>query len=363
MSAAAVLTNPIGLSHTYASQLTELRNYAGDQIIDAQGDNTRVQSSTILQLQAPTVTLPGVSINATEASMTKLLVSGNVDVTANITAAALAAPAITAVTGVATPVISDATSITLQAPQVNIAGDLTMDSVTATIEATAPIVNATTKLVTPNVTVTDPATQDLVVDARQAQFSGKVVSATGVIAPSFSTADVLNDDMTVSAKNIILNGNVEIKGTLDTINTQILTVKDKEIVVGVIDADGDGLNDDPLDTVRDNGGLVVAGAPANLPSGTDATLYEHSLRWKLKDGDFDATEAAMAPHQKPMWTFSGGGIAIATPDLNAQAATWFMAPYFDAATQTASLGLYFKSEGFDPVLVQNFSTDIPNSGP
>jgi hypothetical protein len=359
MSAAAVLTQPIGLSHTFTSKFTQAFNQNGDQIIDAVGDDTRILSSTAVEVVAPSVVLPGATMTAAEATMTKLVVSGDVDVTTNITAATLSAPAITAVTGVATPIISDTTSITLQAPQVNIAGDLSMDSVTASIQATAPIVNATTKLVTPLVSVVDPVTQDLVVSARQAQFSGKVTTVTGVVAPSFSTADPLLDDMTVSAKNIILNGNVEIKGTLDTINTQVLTVKDKEIIIGVVDADGDGIDDDPLDTVRDNGGLVIAGAPANLPAAADASIYEHSLRWKLKDGDFDATEAPMAPHQKPMWTFSGGGIAISAPDLNGDAASWFMAPYFDAATQTASLGLYFQNFGNAPLLVQNFSTAIP----
>jgi hypothetical protein len=49
-----------------------------------------------------------------------------------------------------------------------------------------------------------------------------------------------------------------------------------------------------------------------------------STRWKLKDSDADATRSAYgAPHQKPMWTFSGGGIAISAPDLgDAHRGSW-----------------------------------------
>jgi hypothetical protein len=127
-----------------------------------------------------------------------------------------------------------------------------------------------------------------------------------------------------------------------------------------VDTNGDGVADDVTDTLRDTGGIIVSGTPANIPVGKDAALYEHSIRWRVKDGDFDGTGAAMAPHQKPMWQFNGGGLSIQTPDLNDVAAQWFFAPYFDSVTNTASLGMYFKASGFDPVLVQNFSTPIPS---
>jgi hypothetical protein len=359
MSAAAILTQPQGTSYSYTSRVTEIRNSAGVKVVDLSTDATLITSTTAVDVSAPVVTLPGISTNATETTVAKAVVTSDLDVTANITAATASVPVITAVTSVATPLITDATSITLSAPAVTLTGDLAMENVVANVSATAPVVNATTKLVTELIETTAPTTSDLVIAAREVTFNSRIAVSGDVIAGAFRTANPLADDMTVTAKNIILNGNVEIKGTLDTINTEILTVKDKEIVLGVIDADGDGVADAGTDVLRDGGGLLISGTPANMPGGTDAALYEHSLRWRLKDGDFDTGGAAMAPHQKPMWTFNGGGLAVATPDLNGAEATWFMSPYFDATSQTASLGLYFKADGFAPVLVQNFSTPIP----
>jgi hypothetical protein len=42
-----------------------------------------------------------------------------------------------------------ATSVTIDAPQVNLTGDLALENVVANVSVTSPLVNATTKLVTP----------------------------------------------------------------------------------------------------------------------------------------------------------------------------------------------------------------------
>lgn len=361
MSSATVLTQPQGTSHSLISRVTELRNRSGDKVVDLATDDVLVSSATTVDVTAPVVTLPGVSTTATETTVVKAVVTSDLDVTANITSATASIPVITAATSVDTPLVKNATSVTIDAPTVNLTGDIAVENIVANVSATTPLVNATTKLVTPLIEVVDTATDDLTVSAREVAFNAQVAVTGDVISTTFRTPDPLADVMTVSAKNIVLDGNVEVKGTLDTVNTEILTVKDKEIIIGAVDADGDGVADATTDTVRDGGGVIVSGAPENLPAGTDAALYEHSLRWRIKDGDFDSSGNSMAPHQKPMWTFSGGGMAIASPDLNGQTATWFMSPYFDSVTNTASMGLYFKADGFDPVLVQNFSTPIPTN--
>lgn len=358
MSAAA-LTQPVGTSHTFTSRVTEIRNRSGDKILDVSADATLIASTTTVDIAAPLITVPGISTTAAETTITKAVVTSDLDVTANITAATASIPIITAVTSVATPLITDATSVTIDAPTVNLTGDLAMENIVANVSATAPLVNATTKLVTPLIEVVDTAVDNLTVSANEVTFNARIAVTGDVVSTTFRTPDPVTDNMTVTAKNIILDGNVEVKGTLDTINTEILTVKDKEIVIGAVDADGDGVADDVTDTLRDMGGIIVSGTPANIPAGKDPALYEHSIRWRVKDGDFDGTGVDMAPHQKPMWQFNGGGLSIQTPDLNGDAAQWFMAPYFDSVTNTASLGMYFKANGFDPVLVQNFSTPIP----
>jgi hypothetical protein len=83
--------------------------------------------------------------------------------------------------------------------------------------------------------------------------------------------------------------------------------------------------------------------PANIPVGR-TLLCTNTIRWRVKDGDFDGTGAGSSL-QKPMWQFNGGGLS--DPDLNDVAAQWFFAPYFDSVTNTASLGMYFKASGFD----------------
>jgi hypothetical protein len=71
--------------------------------------------------------------------------------------------------------------------------------------------------------------------------------------------------------------------------------------------------DDVTDTLFGYGRNHRVGYARQYSRWKDAALYEHSIRWRVKDGDFDGTGAAMAPHQKPMWQFNGGGLSIQTP--------------------------------------------------
>jgi hypothetical protein len=167
----------------------------------------------------------------------------------------------------------------------------------------------------------------------------------------FEAVDPANDTITITAKKIQLNADFEIAGTLDTANQRSLLIKDKVLTLGANDADGDGVVDVD-DTTRDGAGIVIPGEPANMPAGTDAALYEHSLKWMLNEGDFTPAGAAIAPHLKPTWQFNGGGVGICAPDLHARKSRFFFAPYY--TTSVASLGLYYSIEG-DVKLVQTFA--------
>ena len=161
-----------------------------------------------------------------------------------------------------------------------------------------------------------------------------------------------NDTFMVEAKKVKLAANVTVKGRLDVINTETMLVRDTTIALGAIDADGDNLVD-PSDITRDGAGLVIPGTPANLPITKNATAYEHSVKWRVHDGDFTGGGIAVDPHLKPMWNFTGGGVAIACPDARDRIAKFVFAPSFTSTS--ASLGLYY-DVGENAYLVQNFAT-------
>jgi hypothetical protein len=360
MSAAAVMTQPTGLAAVRDVRFTNAQNQFGEVIMVNEALLTTMKHTTKLVIDAPVIQLAG-DLNVDDVT------AANVTATVKLTAPILAGTEQATTDGLGV----EAGPISIDATTVNLTGDVAAVGDVSAAKVVAPIVEAetavaSTSLTTPEIIGVDmEGTTFLNVTAQFTDVSGHLIaqqdieSATQVIAPTvqaltFTVADPLTDDMNVTARNIILNGNVEIKGTLDTINTQVLTVKDKEIKLGFIDADGDGVDDQTTDTLRDGGGIIMPGEPENLPAGKDGALYEHSLRWKRKDGDFAVGGAELAPHQKPLWTFSGGGIAVDAPYGNNLMGSWFMAPYFDAVTSVPSFGLYYKSAGADPVLVQDF---------
>lgn len=177
------------------------------------------------------------------------------------------------------------------------------------------------------------------------------VVADRVVTNLFEAVNPANDTITVTANKIQLNADIEITGSLDSVNRRDLLIKDKILTLGANDPNGDGTVDVD-DTNRDGAGIVIPGAPANMPNGTDATLYEHSMKWRLNSGDFASNGDAIAPHLKPTWTFKGGALAITGPDSQARKARFFFAPYYTA--NVASLGLYY-GVGSDVKLVQTFA--------
>jgi hypothetical protein len=221
------------------------------------------------------------------------------------------------------------------------------------VAVVAPLVTLPAATFTDDLTTIDKL--QVTGDTTLAAVTATSLTADTVTCADFKTENVLEDDMTVTARKIIILGDLQIDGTLDTINTTVLTVRDKTITLGAVDSDGDGILDDLTDASRDEAGIVIPGKPSNLPADKPEANYEHSVRWKLKEGDFATDGAVMAPHQKPMWTFSGGGVSISAPDANNRLAEWFLSPAFDAVTNQATLGMYFQEFGMEPVLVQNFT--------
>jgi hypothetical protein len=355
------MTVPYGRTHASEFRFTTATNALGNVMMASDLDSTSVNHDTLIDVVAPTINLTGAvgiqgdltadNFIARQSVVAPKLVGQDVEGTKMLSLEAdnvNMSPAGTLwvddlrTTGETTEMAISAAKINISGPVDITSGDLTVPRVEVATEVVAPLITGAV--------AAGSGLPELILAA------DTVIVPTGgtIQANSFTTADPLNEDMVLYARNFVLNGNVEVKGTLDTINTEILTVRDKEIKLGFIDANGDGIDDETTDTLRDGAGIVLPGAPENLPVGVDAANYQHALRWKRNEGDFAVGGAPFAPHQKPMWSFSGGGIAIDAPYGDNLMGQWFMAPYFDAATDTASLGMYFKRDGAAAQLIQNF---------
>ena len=199
-----------------------------------------------------------------------------------------------------------------------------------------------------------------VVQVPSGSFTPDAASFTNVVTNSINAVNVASDTITMTSKNVIVNADMQVRGTLETINATELKVNDKTITLGVLDANDDGLTDAD-DRTRDRAGVVVAGAPQHLPPGKDPDMYEHSLRWHRERGDFSSDGAPVAPHDKPLWSFSGGGVGISAPDHMDRKAQFFFAPYFTPVS--ASLGLYYALGDGRVKLVQTFSATPFGSSP
>jgi len=171
------------------------------------------------------------------------------------------------------------------------------------------------------------------------------VDSLGAATPGRAVVDV-NAGLTV-------HGDFRVLGSVDTVGTRNLTVVDKVVTLGAVDADEDGVPDAD-DGTRDGAGIVVAGAPRYLPATKAAAAYEKSVRWERQEGDFLAGGVQTAPHRKPLWKVRGGGLSVAGPDHVDREAQFFFAPRYDAGT--ASLGLYYAVDDGRTRLVHTFAT-------
>lgn len=190
--------------------------------------------------------------------------------------------------------------------------------------------------------------------------AGSTTVAAGAASVNvIGAADPSDDTVTVTAKTIHLDADVRVAGALDTASAATLSLLDTTLRMGAIDVDGDEVAD-MEDALRDGAGLVVPGAPKDLPSGKDAALFEHSLTWAKRLGDFDTAEATMAPHQRPLWEARGGGVSIVSPDAGGRPARFLFSPTFNASE--ARMDAYYKV-GDEATLVATFATPPFQSPP
>lgn len=157
--------------------------------------------------------------------------------------------------------------------------------------------------------------------------------------------------------DVSIRGDLEVTGSVNTIDSSVLTVRDKVVTLGAIDADSNSTVD-PDDSTRDGAGVVVAGAPRDLPVDKNAAMYEHSMRWDRRGGDFLPGGTPIVAHNRPRWTFRGGALGVASPDHEDREAQFFFAPTYSATK--ASLGLYYALDDGRTRLVHTF--DAPAFG-
>ena len=181
-----------------------------------------------------------------------------------------------------------------------------------------------------------------------------IVASTKFVGNTFNARNPATDTLVVTAKKVVLDCDVDITGSLDTLASQIINIQDKVLMLGAVDANADGVVD-TTDVTRDGSGLVIPGAPVNMPGGTDAALYEHSIKWNVRDGDFKVDGSDVAVHKKPLWELNGGAMCISGVDHVERQAQFFFAPVFEAGTST--LGLYYTVGDGRVKLVQTFSAD------
>lgn len=222
-------------------------------------------------------------------------------------------------------------------------GNASIFTATSTITLNAPTVVAPGVVFTAADGVTFANGMTTTTASAQSVVAGTVHTDTLSAATPGGAVDVTSD--------LTVQGNLRVRGSLDTVGTRDLTVADKVVTLGHFDANEDGL-EDLDDRTRDRAGVVVAGAPQHLPSSKDPAMYEHSLRWERQEGDFLPGGIATAPHRKPLWKVRGGGLGVAGPDHVDREAQFFFAPLYTASR--ASLGLYYGVDDGRTRLVHTF---------
>ena len=92
---------------------------------------------------------------------------------------------------------------------------------------------------------------------------------------------ITGGDMTLTASNIILKGNVQIAGALDTIATNTITVEDLYITLASSGQPAGSSNIRRDGGLNDAAGLVIEGIPAGFDaSPSNVKYYEKSIRWR-----------------------------------------------------------------------------------
>jgi hypothetical protein len=127
------------------------------------------------------------------------------------------------------------------------------------------------------------------------------------------TAQATNYTFAVGATNVVdinaqrlrVNGNLEITGTVDTINIKqtTLQVRDKEVFLAY------SSNNDVFDGVTNTGaGILIQGVPPTANPVTQSNLYEKSLKWNVADGMNLLGTASYS--NESYWELKGGGLRI-----------------------------------------------------
>ena len=126
------------------------------------------------------------------------------------------------------------------------------------------------------------------------------VTAASVSAPLVTAANTL----TLEAPNIVLDGDVQVSGTLDTVNSSTVTVQDR--VVTLASASPSNQTDGPV--TNDRAGVTVEGLPAGFAAtSNNALYYEKSVRWEYGTQGVLGLGADAAAAQA-RWRVRGGGL-------------------------------------------------------
>jgi hypothetical protein len=114
------------------------------------------------------------------------------------------------------------------------------------------------------------------------------------LASSYSNVVIqagISDVLTVTSSNVTVNANLLVNGTIDSIYSSDLYVKDKTVIIGaILDADGCNVGGSNSNVALNNGaGISIGGGDAQ------------SLRWNSEGS----------------WTFRGGGLKVIASASNA----------------------------------------------
>jgi hypothetical protein len=124
--------------------------------------------------------------------------------------------------------------------------------------------------------------------------------ATGEVrlASSYSNVVIqagLSDMITVTSSNVTVNANLLVRGTIDSVYSSDLYVRDKTVVIGAL-LDASGCNLGSNNSNNDGAGLSIGGGDAQ------------SLRW---------LRPVVPEDGEGSWTFRGGGLRVVASTSNA----------------------------------------------
>jgi hypothetical protein len=188
------------------------------------------------------------------------------------------------------------------------------------------------------------------------------VSDSATVATNLTVGNTLQTDhimtpssLNITSPNIILNGNVSILGTLDTINTEVITVLDKQVTLAssgksnALTFDG-GLND--------KSGFVVEGLPSNYTqSASNAKYYEKSLRWRFgASNGLQTLSQSTNALDDSYWELMGGSFLLSRWSCN------YGADYADGTNyELSKIGFQFRissNENLELVKVRQNSAGL-----